>query len=90
MQNLIEPNFFRARRKALGMSMGDIVFALRPLRITVSAISGWERGQVPSIDLVDDIARVYQVPVRKVLDAMHEMARARTRNAAAEPVAATE
>lgn len=75
-------NFFRTRREQLGLSQSDVSFMLHK---TVSAISGWERGQVPSIDLVDELARVYQVTPRKILDVMHEMARARS---AEKPVAA--
>jgi transcriptional regulator with XRE-family HTH domain len=73
-------NFFRARREELGLSQSDISFELRK---TIGAISGWERGNVPSIDLVDGLARVYRVTPRKILDVMHEMARARTAVAAA-------
>jgi transcriptional regulator with XRE-family HTH domain len=61
-------NFFRARREELGLSQSDISFELRK---TIGAISGWERGNVPSIDLVDGLARVYRVTPRKILDVMH-------------------
>jgi hypothetical protein len=75
-------NWFRQRRDELRMSQTDVVIAFLPARITAGAVSGWERGQVPSLDWADDIARVYQVSVRKVLEVMHEMARARTAEAA--------
>lgn len=76
-------NFFRARREELDMSQTDVVRAFMPSLITTGAISGWERGQVPSIDLVDDLARVYQVSTRKILEVLHEMARERTAKPAA-------
>lgn len=70
-----EPNFFLARREQLGLT--QLAVAIR-LGITPSAVSNWENGQVPNTARVDDIARVYETTPRKILDAMHAMARERT------------
>ncbi len=71
-------NFFKQRREELNLSQHDIVHEFHPTRITVGAVSGWERGQVPNLNYVDDIARVYRVTPRKVLEVLHEMARERS------------
>lgn len=74
-----ETNTFRDWRDAMQMSQSEISYEFvrygRPL--TAATISGWERGQVPDIDLVDAIAAVYKKTARQVLDVMHEMAQPR-------------
>lgn len=84
----MESNWFKQRREERGLSQSEVVHEFYKLgkTITVGAVSGWERGQVPSIDFVDAIASVYQVTTSKILAVMHEMAKARTQ--AKQPAAA--
>ena len=72
-------NWFRTRRDQLELSQSKVVreFFKIGKEITISAISGWERGQVPNVDHVDAIAAVYKVTPQKVLSVIHEMSKAR-------------
>jgi transcriptional regulator with XRE-family HTH domain len=67
-------NFFKRRREELGLSQFQMALKTG---VSVGAISGWERGQIPSIDLVSSIASSYQVATRQVLDVMLEMSESR-------------
>jgi transcriptional regulator with XRE-family HTH domain len=80
-------NWFKRRREELKLSQSKVVqeFFKLGTEITIGAVSGWERGQVPHIDYVDAIASVYRTNTPKVLSVMHRMAVARK---CKEPVAA--
>ena len=67
-------NFFRANRDRLGITQLELA---NRIGVTTGAVSGWESGKVPTIQLVDKIAAAFGCPPRKVMDAMLEMSRSR-------------
>lgn len=72
-------SWFYHRRIEMNLSQGDILHKLyqRGLHYSIGAVSGWDRGQVPGIELVPDLAAIYEVTEAEILDAMNQCAKDR-------------
>jgi len=66
----MDENYFKAAREKVGLSQFE---AAVKIGVTASAVSGWERGQVPRLNLVDSICKVYRLAESEVLRVMKEM-----------------
>lgn len=71
-------NYFRTRREQLGMSQFELAVAVG---VTSGAVSGWERGQIPGIDLVKSLAMAFGVSDQEIMNEMLEMSEARKNDA---------
>lgn len=58
-------NLIRDRRKALGMSQGDLA---RVLGITQGAVSQWESGiTLPAFGMIAPLANALEIPIETLL-----------------------
>lgn len=73
----MEENFFKSRRDELRKTQRQIAEALEP-PLTSAAVSAWETNvAAPSMDLVDQLARVYRVSTARVIEGIRAIWKAR-------------
>ena len=61
--------FITARRKQLGLTQQEVA---AQLNISFQAVSKWENGTLPSIEVLSELAKLYRITVDELLNGQEQ------------------